>query len=139
MKRQITTLLFALMTTFTALFGQNESDLYTPTPSSAIYQGTEIDASLVGKINPSIVRTPNPNAPEAMFDVQFILKANDSLPVGIAKRTYGVLWTGTEFWMAQWTSDSIARMTKEGRLLGFLRTANLPATTGNVGIRGLTL
>ena len=139
MKRQITTLLFALMTTFTALFGQNESDLYTPTATSATYDGAEIDASLVGKINPSITRTPNPNIPEAMFDVQFILKANDSLPVGVAKRTYGVLWTGTEFWMTQWTSDSIARMAKDGKLLGFLRTANLPATTGNVGIRGLTM
>lgn len=139
MKRQITTLLFALMTAFMPLFGQNESDLYTPTATSATYEGAETDVNSVGKMNPSIVRTPNPNTPEAMFDVQFILKANDSLPVGIAKRTYGVLWTGTEFWMAQWTSDSIARMTKEGKLLGFLRTANLPATTGNVGIRGLTM
>ena len=139
MKRQITTLLFALMTTFTALFGQNERDLYTPTPSSAIYQGAEIDASLVGKINPSIVRTPNPNVPEAMFDVQFILRPNDSLPAGISKRTHGVLWTGTEFWMSQWTSDSVARFTKDGKLLGFLRIANLPATTGNIGLRGLTM
>ena len=139
MKRQITTLLFALMTAFTPLFGQNESDLYTPTQASALYQGAEIDANLVGKINPSIVRTPNPNRPEAMFDVQFVLRPNDSLPAGISKRSYSVLWTGTEFWMGQWTSDSIARFTKEGKLLGFLRTANLPATTGNVGIRGLTM
>ncbi len=139
MKRQITTLLFALMTAFAPLFGQNESDLYTPTASSATYQGAETDANLVGKINPSITRTPNPNRPEAMFDVQFILKANDSLPVGISKRTYSVLWTGTEFWMGQWTSDSIARFTKDGKLLGFLRIANLPTTTGNVGIRGLTM
>jgi hypothetical protein len=124
MKRQITTLLCAFLTAFAPLFGQNESDLYTPTANTVIYDGAEIDASLVGKISPSITRTPNPNTPEAMFDVQFILRANDSLPAGIAKRTHGVLWTGTEFWMAQWTSDSIARMTKEGQLLGFLRIAD---------------
>ena len=139
MKRQITTLLFALITVFTGLFGQNQSELYTPTKASALYEGAEIDDNLVGKTNPLVTRTPNPNQPEAMFDVQFILKANDSLPAGIAKRTYGILWTGTEFWMAQWTSDSIARMAKDGKLLGFLRTANLPATTGNVGIRSLTM
>ncbi len=139
MKRQITTLLFIAMTAFSSLFGQNESDLYTRTAASALYEGAEIDAHLLGKIDPSIVRTASPNRPEAMFDVQFILRPNDSLPAGIAKRTYAVLWTGTEFWMGQWTSDSIARFTKDGKLLGFLRTANLPATTGNVGIRGFTM
>lgn len=139
MKKQVTTLLFTLMAICSPLFGQQESDIYTSTPRSVLYEGMEIDASLVGQLKPSVARPSVSHAPEAMFDVQFILRPNDSLPAGIAKRTYGVLWTGTEFWMAQWTSDSIARFTKDGKLLGFLRTANLPATTGNIGIRGLTM
>jgi hypothetical protein len=139
MKRTITLLSFILIAAFAPLFGQTESDLYTPVRSSFNFEGADVAAELEGKIKPSVSLPTNPNTPEAMFDVQFILRPNDSLGAGIAKRTYGVLWTGTEFWMAQWTSDSIARFSQSGRLLGYLRTPNLPATTGNTGIRGFTM
>lgn len=138
MKRQITTLFFLAIASLSMLFAQNESNLYTPVSSSATFEGAEYDATL-GKIAPSVMRPINPNQPEAMFDVQFVLRPNDSLPAGVFKRAYGVLWTGTEFWVAQWTSDSIARYSQTGRLLGFLTTPNLPTTTGNTGIRGLTM
>jgi Secretion system C-terminal sorting domain len=137
MKKEFTLLFLLFLTAFTQVFGQKEANLYTPEPSAAIYEGMEIAADLVGKIKPSTPTTIDPNRPEAMFDVQFILRPNDSLGAGIAKRSYGVLWTGTEFWMSQWTSDSIARFNQTGKLLGYLKVANLPATTGNTGIRGL--
>ena len=138
MKKVITSLFFLVIASFSTVFAQNESDLYTPVRSSATFEGAEADATL-RKITPSVSRPINPNLPEAMFDVQFVLRPNDSLPTGIAKRAYGVLWTGTEFWVAQWTSDSIARYSQTGKLLGFLTTPNLPTTTGNTGIRGFTM
>ena len=138
MKKVITSLFFLVIAAFSAVFAQNESDLYTPVRSSATFEGAEADATL-GKVTPSVSRPINPNQPEAMFDVQFVLRPNDSLPTGVFKRSYGVLWTGTEFWVAQWTSDSIARYSQTGKLLGFLTTSNLPLTTGNTGIRGFTM
>jgi hypothetical protein len=138
MKRHINTLFFILTTTFTQLFGQNESELYTPAPSAVFLNGAEVDADLATQLKPSATRVTNPNLPEAMFDVQFLMRSNDSLGAGIARRTYCALWTGTEFWMSQWTSDSIARFSQAGRLLGYLKIANLPATSGNIGMRGLS-
>jgi hypothetical protein len=138
MKRNIIALSFMLISTFTQLFGQNEYDLYTPISSAVALNGMEVDATLVSQLKPNATRSTNPNLPEAMFDVQFLLRANDSLGAGIARRTYCAMWTGTEFWMAQWTSDSIARFTQSGKLLGYLKVANLPATTGNIGVRGLS-
>ena len=99
----------------------------------------EIDANLREAVKQPKHHLGAINQPEAMFDVQSILRPNDSLPVGVNKRTYGVLWTGTEFWMAQWTSDSIARFSKDGQRLGFLKIAGLPTASGNVGLRGLTM
>jgi hypothetical protein len=138
MKKNITALFLILMTAFSQLIGQNESELYTPVSSAISLNGAEIDATLARQLNPSATRITNPNRPEAMFDVQFLLRANDSLGAGIARRTYCALWTGTEFWMSQWTSDSIARFSQTGKLLGYLKIANLPATTGNIGMRGLS-
>lgn len=139
MKKHYFTLFFTIVCSFSTLYGQSEINLYSPVSRSVEYEGMELDAALLGKIKPSAPSVTNPNQPEAMFDVQFILRPNDSLLLGSPKRTYGVLWTGTEFWMAQWTSDTIVRFSQNGQRLGFLKIANLPPTTGNVGVRGLTM
>jgi hypothetical protein len=108
MQRRIT-ILFVLLTMITPIFSRNLTTISIKTTSHKL---------------------------DSMFDVQFTLRPNDSLGAGIAKRTHGVVWTGTEFWMSQWTSDSIARFSQTGKLLGYLKVANLPATSGNTGIRG---
>jgi hypothetical protein len=139
MKKLATLILLVLSHSCSCLYGQTEYELNSPVTGDVEYDGMEIAASLIGKIKPP-TRTPiNVNRPEAMFDVQFMIHANDSLLPGSPKRTYGVLWTGTEFWMSQWTSDTIVRFTKNGQRLGFLKTANLPPTTGNTGVRSMTM
>jgi hypothetical protein len=118
--------------------GHPEFDLNTPIRFSSLnYLGAEIpaDATVPTSIKPS---NPSTHQPEAMFDVQFILRANDSLPLGTPRRSFGLHWTGTEFWVSQWTSDSVARFSKEGRLLGMYKVLGLPFAQGNSGIRHYT-
>ena len=139
MKKFYSAFLFILTFSLSSIYAQKEVQLNSPISPSIDYKGMEIDVHLREAVKQPKHHLGAINQPEAMFDVQFILRPNDSLPVGVNKRTYGVLWTGTEFWMSQWTSDSIARFSKDGQRLGFLKIAGLPTTTGNVGLRGLTM
>jgi Secretion system C-terminal sorting domain len=138
MKKICSTLALFLSCSLSIIYAQNDIQLNSPQSPSIEYQGAEMDATLKETVKYPKYHFINPNQPETMFDVQFILRPNDSLLYGSPRRTYGVLWTGTEFWMAQWTSDTIVRFNQNGNRLGFLKVENLPVTTGNRGVRGLT-
>ncbi len=139
MKKICTAFILLLSCSLSIVYAQSEIELNSPISPSLDYKGMEIDASLKKSIESPRQHLGSPNAPEAMFDVQFKIYPNDSLLPGSLKRTYAVLWTGAEFWMGQWTSDTIVRFNQSGSRLGALKVENLPTTTGNRGVRGFTI
>ncbi len=72
---------------------------------------------------------PTPPSPQSLFDIQFNYNATDTVGrTGMA----GVVYTGTEFWVSRWGSDTLYRLTPTGSVID---TFTIPTVTG---IRGMT-
>ena len=103
-------------------------------PVSQIQRAGEIQL-----LNPGTARTDDPQNPntgistDAMWDVEFVWNLSDTLnPANPLFSFAGALWTGTEFWVAKWNSDTLARLDANGSLIEIFK---IPGVTG---VRSLT-
>jgi hypothetical protein len=77
-----------------------------------------------------------------MWDIHFKFNASDSLPAGISRRTYGIHWTGSEFWASPWAvdfggvPDSIYRYDRTGKYLGSIKIVGTTALRGYTAAKG---
>lgn len=65
---------------------------------------------------------------DAQWDLQFAYSASDT--VGYQGNA-GAYWTGTEFWMSQWSTDTLARMNAAGQLIEIF---TIPGVSGTRSI-----
>lgn len=98
--------------------------------------GTVAPAELVDN---SAFRTPGSPATlpttDAMWDVLFSYNMNDTIP-GALINLAGCGWTGTEFWVSDWTSDQLFRFTPTGSLISQFTIDNGSGTANISGTRG---
>lgn len=120
MKNKITICSLLLAGMFFTATAQNKKSIVPALNSSC----DAAPALLNHKINPT------PALPQSLFNIQFNYNATDSTAgsTGMA----GVVFTGTEFWVSQWNSDSIFSYTPTGTLISKFK---VPTVTG---IRGMT-
>ncbi|MCB0854616.1 MAG: hypothetical protein KDD63_20485, partial [Bacteroidetes bacterium] len=56
---------------------------------------------------------------EAMWDIQFAWRPADStMEIDDNSTLAGAVWTGTEFWLSSWTSDTMVRIGENGAFMG---------------------
>ena len=67
-------------------------------------------------------------APENMWDLQFLFRPADSI-VGVddIRSLAGVVYTGTEFWVSSWFSDTLIRLDGNGSFIEFVTFSNFSA------------
>lgn len=119
MNKKITLIASLLLSASAVLFAQNNARFVKEINSS-------VDAAPVAQ---SQKLNPGHNQVNALFDVQFNYNVTDSINRnGMA----GVVFTGTEFWVSQWQSDTIRTFSPTGVYTGFFK---IPTVTG---IRGMT-
>ena len=70
---------------------------------------------------------------EAMWDIQFAWRPADStMEIDDNSTLAGAVWTGTEFWLSSWTSDTMVRIGENGSFMG------IETISGIQNVRGLT-
>jgi hypothetical protein len=94
--------------------------------------------SIVPQVNPvcdaapsaiNMKLNPTPASPQSLFNVQFNYDATTTVGrTGMA----GVVYTGSEFWVSRWASDTMYRFSSAGAVID---TFTIPTVTG---IRGMT-
>jgi hypothetical protein len=120
MNKKITLLTALFFTAGSVLLAQNKARFATEVNSSA-----EAAPSVQ-----TVKLNPGNNQVNALFDVQFNYNATDSSAgrTGMA----GVVFTGTEFWVSRWQSDTIHTFSPTGSYTGYFRI------TGVSGVRAFT-
>ncbi|MCD6068949.1 MAG: hypothetical protein K0S33_3775 [Bacteroidetes bacterium] len=113
MKKITLSLALTGMTALSALAQQN-AKLVTVNPSTADAAASTYTAKQIG----------TPNQTQALFDIQFNYNATDTTGrTGMA----GVAFTGTEFWVSRWQSDTIFTFSPGGAVTD---TFTIPGITG---------
>jgi hypothetical protein len=115
---------FTLLCAFTGLmagaaFAQKNAKLVTVNPLTVDAATQTYTAKQIG----------TPNQTQTLFDVEFNYNVTDS---GAGGGEAGVVYTGTEFWVSRWASDTIFTVSPSGAVTD---TFKIPGVTG---IRAMT-
>ncbi len=89
-------------------------------------------------LDPSTARTDDPVTTmgiDAMWDVEFTYSVSDSaVPAAPLAGLAGAYWTGTEFWVSAWATDTLIRLNPDGSLIEVFTIAgvsNVRSITGD--------
>ncbi len=130
-----TMLLFAVAgMVLTPAMGQNYSELPVKTLTLKGHVPADMVEAAQAEQAPVTETTNNDDkggtvAVDAMWDTQFAYSVSDTL--GYFSNA-GAFWTGTEFWVSKWNSDTLARLNPTGQLIEIF---TIPSVTG---VRSIT-
>lgn len=114
---------------------QNPSELPLKTLTAKGHVSAQKVESFQGEQVPAAEATINDDqtgkvSVDAQWDFQFAYATSDTL--GYFAQA-GAYWTGTEFWVSKWNSDTLARLTSTGSLIEIFTIAGVAGTRSITG------